>query len=68
MVSDYNGEGMDTLNSTDAANRLGVNPQRFHRLVAHYEITPVLEAPGIRGVKFWNTTDIERIAEAEAQT
>lgn len=58
---------MDTLNSTDAAERLGVNPQRFHRLVAHYEIAPVIKGPGKRGVRFWDPADIERIAEAEAQ-
>lgn len=58
---------MDTLNSTDAAERLGVNAQRFHRLVAQYKLTPVLKAPGKRGVRFWDPTDIDRLAtELEA--
>lgn len=54
---------MDTLTSTDAAERLGVNPQRFHRLVAKHAIAPAFEATGIRGIKLWNPEDIDRLAE-----
>lgn len=53
---------MESLTSADAAQRLGVNAQRFHRLVARYKVNPVIEAPGLRGAKFWNPKDIERIA------
>lgn len=60
---------MESLTSRKAADLLGVNAQKFHRLVAAYDVHPVFEADGIRGVKLWNPRDIEslgqRIADAE---
>lgn len=53
---------MDPINSTDAAEQLGVNAARFHRLVALHGISPVVTGPGIRGVKFWKPEDIATIA------
>ena len=50
------------LTSAEAAQILGVNPQKFHRLVAARQISPVIEGPGLRGPKFWNPRDIERLA------
>lgn len=55
---------MDTITSAEAANVLGVNPQKFHRLVATHGIAPALEAPGLRGAKFWLRRDIDRLAAA----
>ncbi|CAN5645097.1 hypothetical protein BH24ACT15_BH24ACT15_31810 [soil metagenome] len=52
---------MATLTSAEAAERLGVNVQRFHRLVRRHGVNPVLEATGIRGPKFWNDADIDRL-------
>jgi hypothetical protein len=59
---------METLTSAAAAEQLGVTPQKFHRLVAKHNVSPVLAAPGVRGAKFWFVHDIERIADAEAET
>lgn len=62
---------MESLTSAQAAERLGVNAQRFHRLVARHKVAPVIEAPGLRGAKFWNPKDIERIAaelESDVET
>ncbi len=53
---------MESLTSRQAADKLGVNVQKFHRLVAQHQLTPVVEVPGIRGAKFWDTEDINRIA------
>jgi predicted trehalose synthase len=57
---------METLLSSEAAARLGVNVQKFHRLVAEHKIAPAFEAPGLRGAKFWLPRDVERLAELTA--
>ena len=55
---------MSSLTSRQAADHLGVNVSKFHRIVAATEwLTPVLEIPGIRGAKFWNPDDIERLGD-----
>lgn len=55
---------MESLTSRQAADRLGVNAQKFHRLAKTAGLTPVLEVPGIRGAKFWDPADIEDLAAA----
>jgi hypothetical protein len=54
----------ETILSAEAADRLGVNIQKFFRLVAAHNIQPTLEAPGLRGAKFWNAKDIDRLGKA----
>lgn len=58
---------METLTSSEAAARLGVNVQKFHRLVAEAGVSPVIEAPGLRGAKFWRPRDVERLAAKRAK-
>lgn len=53
---------METLTTAEAADRLGVNVQKFFRLAEAANIQPALAAPGLRGAKFWRTADIERLA------
>ncbi len=53
----------ETILSAEAAERLGVNIQKFFRLVAAHDIQPTIEAPGLRGAKFWNPEDIDRLAK-----
>jgi hypothetical protein len=55
---------MEALTSREGAERLGVNVQKFHRLVAVYQVEPVIAVPGLRGAKFWQPADIDRIALA----
>jgi hypothetical protein len=55
---------METLTSREGADRLQVNVQKFHRLVAVYQVEPVIAGPGLRGAKFWRPADIDRIAAA----
>lgn len=55
------------IKSADAAERLGVNPQRFHRLVAQHNIEPAVQITGPRGAKFWNITDIDTLEALVAQ-
>lgn len=52
---------METLTSAEAAARLGVNPQKFHRIVAAHQVAPVLEGTGLRGPKFWDPADIDTL-------
>lgn len=53
---------MESLSSREAATRLGVNVQKFHRLVHTFDLAAVLEVPGKRGAKFWAANDIEALA------
>ena len=57
---------METLTTAEAAERLGVNVQKFFRIVATAGIQPVLEAPGLRGAKFWHARDIDQLAAKRA--
>lgn len=52
---------MEALSSREAADLLGINVQKFHRLAA--DLTPVLSIPGKRGAKFWRPNDVERLAK-----
>jgi hypothetical protein len=54
---------METVLSREAAERVGVNVQKFHRLAALHKIYPAFEAPGKRGAKFWNVRDIDRLTD-----
>lgn len=58
---------METLTTAEAAERLGVNVQKFFRLVDAAKIKPVVEAPGLRGAKFWKPRDIDRLAAKRAK-
>lgn len=58
---------MAALITKDAAAAAGVNVQKFHRLAAKYGIVPALEAPGLRGAKFWHPADVARIARLAAE-
>lgn len=57
---------METLTTAAAAERLGVNVQKFFRLAESAGIQPALEAPGLRGAKFWRTSDIDALATQRA--
>jgi hypothetical protein len=58
---------METLTSRQAADRLGVNVQKFHRLIVGTGIIPVVKAPGLRGAKFWAVDDIEALADRNGE-
>jgi hypothetical protein len=53
---------MAPLTSRQGADRLGVNIQKFHRLVAANDVEPVVVGTGLRGAKFWNPADIDALA------
>lgn len=59
---------METLTTAQAAERLGVNVQKFHRLAAKHGVAPALAGTGIRGPKFWHPRDVEWIARLEQTT
>lgn len=58
---------METLTTAEAAERLGVNVQKFFRLAESANILPALAAPGLRGAKFWHAHDIDQLAAQRAQ-
>ena len=51
----------ETLTTQEAAAAAGVNVQKFHRLAAAHQIRPAIEAPGLRGAKFWHRADVEAL-------
>lgn len=50
------------LTTRDAADCLGVNIQKFFRLAAKHNVQPVLQATGRRGARFWDLSDVARLA------
>lgn len=48
----------EMMTSKEAADKLGVSVQTWHRLVARHHLTPVMELPGLRGAKFWASSDV----------
>jgi len=59
---------METLTTSEAADLLGMNVQKFFRVAAAAELTPALEAPGLRGAKFWHRSDVEQLAKANDES
>lgn len=52
---------MKILTSRQAAERLHVPISRFHRLVVEHDLAPVAQGSGLRGDKFWSSTDIDEV-------
>jgi hypothetical protein len=53
---------METLTTREAVARTGApNVAKFLRLAAANEVHPVLSGPGLRGAKFWNPADVDRL-------
>lgn len=58
---------METLTTREAVERVGApNVAKFLRLADKHEVYPVLSGPGVRGAKFWNPADIDRLRRAIA--
>jgi hypothetical protein len=51
------------ITTAEAAQQLGVDVAKFHRLVAKHRIDPARKLPGIRGAMLWNPDDIAAITE-----
>jgi hypothetical protein len=51
------------ITTAEAAQQLGVDVAKFHRLVAKHRIDPARKLPGIRGAMLWNPDDIATITE-----
>lgn len=58
---------MEFLSSAQAARRLRVNVQKFHRLSQEHDVEPVFQAAGERGPKFWSVASIDGLAEIMRQ-
>jgi hypothetical protein len=53
---------MEVLSTAKAAERLEVDVQRFHRLVAKHDLKPIFRAEGKTGAMFWSESDVDRLA------
>jgi len=54
------------LTSREAAERLGVSISTLHLLSQLGEITPVLQAPGLRGAKWFSPEDVDALKAKRA--
>jgi hypothetical protein len=55
---------MSTMITTaEAAQQLGVDVAKFHRLVAKHRIDPIRKLPGIRGAMLWNPDAITQLGQ-----
>jgi len=50
------------LTSAEAADRLGVTVQTWHRYAKAANLTPAHKMPGVRGACLWHPADVDRIA------
>jgi hypothetical protein len=58
---------MGFISSAQAAKRLNVNVQKFHRLVEQHQLEPAFKAAGEKGARFWKVETIDRLAEIMRQ-
>jgi excisionase family DNA binding protein len=49
------------ITTAEAAERLGINVAKFHRLVAKHHIHPAFKLSGIRGAMLWDPHVIEAL-------
>jgi hypothetical protein len=49
------------ITTAEAAQQLGVDVAKFHRLVAKHRIDPARKLPGIRGAMLWDASAIEAL-------
>ncbi len=52
----------DTMNTAQAAKRLGCSPRTIHRRVRENELTPLMKVPGLTGAFIFATAEVERYA------
>jgi len=52
------------ITTAEAAEQLGIDVAKFHRLVSKHRIDPARQLPGLRGAMLWNPDDIATITEA----
>lgn len=52
---------MKIISTKDAADQLGVNVQKFHRLASRLGIDPVAKVTGKTGAKMWSTEQVEQM-------
>lgn len=56
----------ETLTTSEAAAVVGVSVQHYLRLAERLGVEAALQAPGLRGAKFWRSEDVDRIAAERA--
>jgi hypothetical protein len=49
------------ITTAEAAEQLGIDVAKFHRLVAKHDLQPARKLPGVRGAMLWDTQAIEAL-------
>jgi hypothetical protein len=52
---------VESIPTAEAAEQVGVNVQKYHRVAAKLGVEPTFRGPGRTGVKFWHPRDVEHI-------
>lgn len=55
------------LTTAEAADQLGIDVAKFHRLVAKHNLEPLRKLPGIRGAMLWDTDTITHLQQEITQ-
>lgn len=54
------------ITTAEAAERLGVSVPTLNRWVRHGRVTPAIEAPGPRGARFFDPSDVDALLKESA--
>jgi hypothetical protein len=49
------------ITTAEAAEQLGIDVAKFHRLVAKHNMDPLRKLPGVRGAMLWDTDTINTL-------
>jgi hypothetical protein len=49
------------ITTAEAAEQLGIDVAKFHRLVSKHRIDPARQLPGLRGAMLWDASAIEAL-------
>ena len=49
------------ITTAEAAEQLGIDVAKFHRLVAKHNLDPARKLPGVRGAMLWDARVIEAL-------
>ena len=57
---------VQTLTTAEACEKLGVSASTLHKWVRAGTLKPTMQAPGLRGARFFNAADIDALLAERA--